>query len=441
MGQSLATRTLLAGQLVLFVLQHEVVEVIYENEHEDINTKYSASSSSSFSFPVVRAQYYFTTSTTTTTSWLPTCFPLKASKCPKWYRTNPPTFGAFARNASDWPNHQPPRPPVHRFLSDCVEDMFGVILRFPLPSKRKKYEITWASGPLILPFPRDVTDEELKVASGDPTVFGGYNRFTACNPLVQLVKYEMDPQPDEPPEEQPTFNIGPLPDCTPQRALEQCCWIECGYYVFHMASKRCFFAVENMEIPELPKEKRLKTTFAYQKLLKNCELDKTHSDSCLPFQIFRIRRKLVESFEEEKEFEAANPTSMLSFGGLEVSQAVAELNIDDEFERHRLFAGMVKKQQPCRYCPADPDKSTNYFAPFYNEETKEMTRMLVWDADVILPILDMLNFTHFDDWVLHGNYTHSRPDLNQIKRLSIDEIENRTRSQKGLDELVDISIL
>ena len=53
-----------------------------------------------------------------------------------------------------------------------------------------------------------------------------------------------------------------------------------------------------------------------------------------------------------------------------------------------------------------------------NEEEKEMTRLLVWDAKTINPILDMLNLKHFDDWVLHGNYTFSRPRLNEIKYLT-----------------------
>ena len=230
--------------------------------------------------------------------------------------------------------------------------------------RTEKYQIYWASGPLILPFPKAIDDSALgwtddyefdekeKVmkktgrrkygGTNQPweTVFGGYNKFKACHPLIELVTYEMDPQPEDPPKLMPKFNIGPLPagtwvlhwvmglgmcslsvsnrvfplcgiclgklvlpreakrflrqaphhtssalsqrrphlgaciqwlnvltgregkspqqnareetisrstqDCTRAKALEQCCWIECGYYVYHQASKRCFFSLRGV---------------------------------------------------------------------------------------------------------------------------------------------------------------------------------------------------
>ena len=74
----------------------------------------------------------------------------------------------------------------------------------------------------------------------NPSVILGNGPIRACNASVLLNKYEMDPFPTKmvygekftPEEGLPVFRIGPLKGCNHEKAIEQCCWLECTYYMF-----------------------------------------------------------------------------------------------------------------------------------------------------------------------------------------------------------------
>ena len=49
----------------------------------------------------------------------------------------------------------------------------------------------------------------------------------------------------------PVFRIGPLKGCTHDKAIEQCCWLECTYYMFDEVAGDCYFSLDKPLIPKI----------------------------------------------------------------------------------------------------------------------------------------------------------------------------------------------
>lgn len=78
--------------------------------------------------------------------------------------------------------------PIHQRLNrECGRGLYGLLLQFPMLYPDDGYEITWASGPLLLPFPSSTSSLDLG---------SGTERLSVCKKNITLLVDEMDPRPE-----------------------------------------------------------------------------------------------------------------------------------------------------------------------------------------------------------------------------------------------------
>ncbi|CAD7960657.1 unnamed protein product [Amoebophrya sp. A120] len=301
---------------------------------------------------------------------------------------------------------------VHRRLNqDCIPGVTGVLLEFPVPDKDTRFEIYWGDGRLLLPFDRNLQ----KV----PNLGLADNPLTACHPNIEMIVRETDPNADRIiPQNLPTFDIGPMEYCTHEKAMQQCCWIECGYYIMDSRSNPpngplCWFALEYGELP-------------------------LGTSKTPEYTVWRVQRVSAKVREDTINDEMENPTGMLSFGGI-VQDSLDSIDLEADYPKQRLHAGVAKTYQPCAYCSVRQESVNSprgiqelhagKRSPMgdYNEETGKMSVKIVWEPHVIEPLLQLGGFPTFDHWVQSGNGSSGYLyNLEQIPLLTEQEANNLT---------------
>eukprot|EP00392_Amoebophrya_sp_AT5.2_P006412 g6424.t1 len=396
---------------------------------------------------------------------------------------------------------------VHRRLSQgCVPGLTGLLLQFPVPSRSAKYTIYWGDGRLFLPFPRNTNplpsgvldsrytapdlaslslaeQANLQAARLDSSLRINNNQTTsteklqACRPDLPMVVREIDSNsPEIIAANLPYFDIGPMPFCTHEKALQQCCWLECGSDFlqqersqmvsedgfrssaavsdptdFELGTRSddnaagtssstgrsrqkpmtltrepltvndgpfCWFALETRELP-----------------LKSAEsAANIQTDEGKGYSVWRVQRESAKVREDQLNEEMLNPSGMLSFGGI-TQDSLDSINIERDYPRHRLHAGIAKTYVPCSYCSESKGD--------YDADSGKINVKVIWEPHVMDPLLQLGDFRTFDHWVLSGNASRNYLyDLEQdLPVLIDDEIKNLTNRDTVLDSQVQYNNL
>ncbi|CAD7946963.1 unnamed protein product [Amoebophrya sp. A25] len=330
------------------------------------------------------------------------CWPLKPELCPAYKKANPWNYAEWL-NQTEWGPRRPPvnTSVVHRRLSQgCIPGLTGLQVQFPLQQKNGNYELYWGDGRLFLPFPQDTAPVPGLGLNSHP--------LTACKPELPMAIREIDPNPQEIiAQNLPSFDIGPMHFCTHEKAKQQCCWMECGYYIMDARivdrdgmtqpnGPICWFALEHGELPILTDPDQ--------------RIDPDYS-------VWRVQRQSEKEREDQINEEALNPSGMLSFGGI-TQDTMQFIDLERDYPKQRMFAGISKTVNPCAFCHTRGD---------YDAENKLMSVQVIYEPHVIQPLLQLGGFPTFDHWVASGNRSGGwLYDFFELPILTDDEIKNLT---------------